>query len=156
MADIFGKETKFRPANFVTADAMILIISGGGRSAAEYLVQQVSIQFNQPLNRVYEIGSANVYFAPGRPVGTVQLGRIVGAQSITALLGEAGSGVWTTDGNVNSHMLTFFKRGGNVGAYHLSYIITGAVVDGYSSQTDANSLLVQETASLQFAGLSFG
>lgn len=156
MTDIFGRKTEFGQGKFNTADAMVLKVASGGETGKEYLVQQVAIQFNQPLNRIYEISSPNVYFAPGRPVGTCQLGKIVGAHGIEAVLGTAGSGVWTTDGEVSGKVMSFYKKGGNSGAYHLSYIMTGAVAESYSVTTDANALLLQETASLQFASLRFG
>jgi hypothetical protein len=155
MQDIFNRKTEFGQGNFVTADAMVLKVMSGGATEKEYLVQQVAIQFNQPLNRIYEIGSPFVYFAPGRPVGTCQLGRIVGAHSITKVLGPEATGVWTTEGEVGEKVMKFFKKGSGAG-YALSYIMTGAVCESYAVATDANGLLLQENVSLQYASLSFG
>lgn len=157
MTDIFGRNTEFRQGNFVTADTMVLRVASGGTSGQEFLVQQVAIQFNQPLNRIYEISSPYVYFAPGRPVGTCQLGRIIGSKTITEILGTEGQGVWSTEGDVDQKMMTFFKKtnGSNAG-YQLSYVMTGTVCESYAVATDANGLLLQENISLQFASLSFG
>ena len=158
MADIYGKNQKYVPMDFTTADIMILQV-GLIPPGDEYLVQNVAFQYNQPLNRLYEIGSANVYFANGRPIGTLQIGRIVGQRHISELLGPPGQGVWSTDlskGTPAARTIIFKKRGGgNLGA-NLQYIITGAVVESYGVATDANGLLVQENISMQYGGLMFG
>ena len=158
MADIFGKNQKYVPMDFTTSDIMILQV-GLIPPGEEYLVQNIAFQYNQPLNRLYEIGTSNVYFANGRPIGTLQIGRIVGQRHITELLGAPGLGVWSTDlskGSPASRTILFKKRGGgNLGA-NLQYVITGGVIESYGVATDANGLLVQENVSMQFGGLMFG
>lgn len=160
MPDIFGKSQTFRATNIVTADEMALIVGTGADQLAggEFLVQNVAIQYNQPLNRIFEIGTSYVYFAPGRSIGSVQIGRIIGRKSLTAILGPTGQGPWTTNlasGSAGSRTLTFRNRGGGLagGGLPIAFIITGAVVDGYAVATDANGLLVQENVSIQYASL---
>ena len=158
MPDIFGKDQKYVPMDFTTADLMILQV-GLIPPGEEYLVQNVAFQYNQPLNRIYEIGTSNVYFANGRSIGTVQIGRIVGQKHITDLLGPTGQGVWSTDlskGTPASRTILFKKKGGvNQGA-NLQFVLTGCVCESYGGATDANGLLFQENISMQFGGLMFG
>jgi len=158
MPDIFGKNQKYTPLDFTTSDLMVLQV-GLIPPGDEYLVQNVAFQYNQPLNRIYEIGSSKVFFANGRSIGTLQIGRIVGQKHIIELLGPPGVGVWSTDlskGTPASRTVLFKKRGGgNLGA-NLQYVLTGCIVESYGVATDANGLLVQENVSMQFAGLIFG
>ena len=160
MPELFGKNQTYKATNIVTADEMSLIVGDGVDQLAsgEFLVQNVSIQYNQPLNRLFEIGTSFVYFAPGRAIGSLQMGRIVGRKSLQSILGPVGSGIWTADlsrGGPGSRTLTFRNRGGGLagGGLPITYIVTGAVVESYGLATDANGLLVQENVAMQFAGL---
>ena len=49
MADLYGKTTTFKSTNIVTADQMVLK-ARGGTAEEEFLVQNVSVQYNQPIN----------------------------------------------------------------------------------------------------------
>ena len=158
MPDIFGKRQDYVPMDFTTSDLMILRV-GVIEPGDEYLVQNIAFQYNQPLNRLYEIGSAKVFFANGRPIGTMQLGRIIGQKHITELLGKTGQGVWSTDlskGNASARTIIFKKRGGQNRGAQIQFVMTGAVVESYGYATDANGLLSQENVSLQFGGMAFG
>jgi hypothetical protein len=158
MPDIFGREQNYVPMDFTTSDKMILQV-GLIPPGTEYLVQNVAGQYNQPLNRIFEIGSSNTHFANGRPIGTLQIGRIIGRRYITELFGPTGTGPWSTDlskGTPASRTIIFKKRGGTGGGADIQYIITGAVIESYGFATDANGLLIQENISMQFAGLIFG
>lgn len=154
MGDVYGKNQQYGATSFVTADTMILIVSGDAGDITEYLVQQVAIQYARPLNRIYEIGSSNTYFAPGRAAGTCQISRIVGEYLITTLLGGEGEGLWIPDGNVEDKVLRFFNFNEGMAA-SLAFKMTGAIIDNYGMVNDANGMLVQENVSIQFAGLFF-
>ena len=156
MPDIYGKNTKYGNNVLTTTNTMKLIASNGG-DMVEYLVQQVAIQYNQPLNRIYEIGSDFVYFAPGRAVGSCQIGRIIGETLITDLLGNAGEGMWKPGTDADDHTMIFTDNGDgsfeSISRVH--YKLTGCIVESYSVAGDANGMLMQENVTIQFAGLSF-
>lgn len=162
--DIYGKSTQYRATDFVTADTMTMKFGGGvdQLAAGEYLVQNVAIQYANPKNRIYEIGTSYVYFAPTRSIGSCQIGRIIGRKPIIALLGQPGHGMWTTDfctGNEQERTIIFLRRQPinppptSSGAIVLAYTLTGCVVESYGISTNANGVLVTENVTLQFAGL---
>ncbi len=156
--DIFGKQQKYTPIDFVTSDLMILRV-GLKEPGTEYLVQSISIQYNQPLNRLYEIGSADVYFAHGRSIGTMQIGRIIGEKLITELIGPTGTGVWSTDlskGLPGSRTVILKKKGNSNKGANLQFILSGCLVESYGYATDANGMISQENVSMQFGSLMFG
>ena len=160
MSDIFGKETKFGDTSILTADVLILSVAGKNTTQKGFLVQNVTLQYNQPLNRIYEVGSEYVYFAPGRPIGSMQIGRIIGNQPLSQLI-EAGTGIWTAkDPNAGDRQITLTRQGlpGVIaGALvpALTISISGAVIESYGFAADANGLLVQENITIQFAALNF-
>lgn len=90
MADIFGRVAQ----NFggaMAADAVTMTFSGGvalpgGASSAlldkGMLAQQMQMQYQQQVTRIYEIGSNYTYFIVGRTQGQLTLGRIIGPTAI--------------------------------------------------------------------------
>ena len=154
MSDIYGKTVNQTNTSFATSDTMVLKV-GSHENAEEFLVQNIAIQYNQALNRIYEIGTSNVYFAPGRTIGSMQIGRIIGKKKITEILGKEGEGVWnpndTNKQNVANRTIQFYHKGDNTPAF----TIKGAIVESYSVQTNAQGMLIYENVSLQFASLEF-
>ncbi len=151
MPDIFGKETKYKSTTFVTSENLKLTVSSGGNVQEEYLVQNISLQYNQPVNRLFEIGTSNIYFAPGRPLGSFQIGRIIGKYPITAIFGNFGEGIWSTDNRQDgAGTITLSSSIGN----NVNYTLSGCVVEAYALASGANDLLIQENVTGQFASLS--
>ena len=154
--DLYGKQTQFGDTGILTADVMKMSVPGGGDVEQGFLVQNVTIQYNQPLNRIYEIGSNLVYFAPGRSIGTMQMGRIIGGEPIDSIFGTTGEGVWTTRGVGQDGRVILLSSVGtapDTGAPSVTFRVNGAVIESYGFATDANGLLVQENVTIQFAGL---
>lgn len=75
MADIFGRNDSPFVGAFA-ADASTLIISGVDQKT--HLIQQLSLNYNQTVNTLFEIGSNNRYYVVGRTTGQFQFGRIIG------------------------------------------------------------------------------
>jgi hypothetical protein len=89
MADIFGRnDSPF--AGAFAADASKLVI--GGQDQATHLVQNLSLNYSQNVNTLFEIGSNNRYYVVGRTTGQFQWGRIIGptaaGSEFLALLGN--------------------------------------------------------------------
>jgi hypothetical protein len=154
--DIYGFDAEYKGVGILTAKNMKLIVSGGGSTTdkvGEYLVQNVNVMYQQPVQILRELSSANAYYHTMPPQGSITIGRIVGKRPITALLGPAASGVWTcpkqgetTDGRLIT--LTTFKTTGP------KYTMYGCIVESFSSTTDANSSFVQENVSIRFGKMS--
>lgn len=160
MTDIYGMNQRYVPMDFTSSDLMVLQV-GNKNMPTEYLVQQVNFQYMQPLRPLYEIGSENVYYGPGRPGGTLQVSRIIGMKDISELFGATGTGPWSTrlsKGTAADRTLVFRKKPvtlGNLGS-PIMFIMLGCVIENYGGGTDSNGMLFQETASLRFCSLVFG
>lgn len=80
--DIFGYIRK-DPSSVFSADLAKLTISGAeGKemSVESYLVQNWNVTYRHDLQEIYEIGSSNLYWVKGHPIGNGTLGRIIGGR----------------------------------------------------------------------------
>lgn len=105
MADIFGRQEQVY-AGGLTSDASWMFWAGMASGGLGMLITQMSIQYSQPIRRIFEIGpwtsvgsmvGQPVYYVAGRPEGSLQLGRIAGP---VAVLG----GFYKNYGNICNHL----------------------------------------------------
>ena len=147
MADIFGKNVQYGRTTISVSEEMTLILPGSPDTIG-FLVQGVTIQYGQAINRIYEIGSHYTYFAPGRSAGSCQINRIVGNADLATMLGGAGTGMFNANPDqTNKQIILKDNKNGIV------YKLSGCVVETYSTSTDANGVLVQEGVAVQFASM---
>jgi hypothetical protein len=81
--DIFGYKRDGKPQGVFSTTGSKMNMSGGGE-AKGYLVQNWNTNYRQDVREIFEIGSDNLYWAKGRPTGTGEIGRIVGAKDAIA------------------------------------------------------------------------
>jgi hypothetical protein len=48
------------------------------------ITQQLNIQYQQPITRLYEVGTQKTYFVAGRPQGTATIARVLGPGNVSA------------------------------------------------------------------------
>jgi hypothetical protein len=83
MADIFGYNRNPKPAAAFSTDNSVLTLASVGNSkgdASGLLVQNWNINYQQQVQEVFELGSNNLYWVKGRPVGQGTLARIIGSK----------------------------------------------------------------------------
>lgn len=82
--DIFGYKRSPKPHGvFSTEDSKLVFGSStdaghGSAAGMAYLVQNWTVQYQQTVQELFELGSNALYWAKGRPAGMGQLGRVVG------------------------------------------------------------------------------
>lgn len=84
MADIFNRTTDVYGGSFSADQARLTfpaLISGLG-SESGLLVQQMQVNYQQQVTRLYEVGSPRIYYVGGRTQGSAGLGRVVGPKKI--------------------------------------------------------------------------
>lgn len=72
--DVFGRIVDI--GDPFSADGVRLLTSEFGRE--DFLVQQVASQYQQNVNRLWEVGSPKTYFVAGRTQGQMQIRRVIG------------------------------------------------------------------------------
>lgn len=154
MPDIYGFNAQHRGIGLVTARDMILRVStaDGTTLGDEYLVQNVSIQYNQPIQTIRELSTPNGYYHALPPQGVSSLSRIVGSRSIKTVLGSTGSGIWVApnenEQNANTgRTVTVSPVTGKSGP---TYVMQGCIIENYSLNMDANSSLLVESVQIRF------
>jgi hypothetical protein len=96
MADIFNRTTDSFGGAF-SADSSVLNFAGstgdlGDLREAGLLVQNLQIQYRQQVTRLYEVGSAKMYYVGGRTEGQGNMGRVLGPVGLsTAFLSAYGN-----------------------------------------------------------------
>lgn len=76
--DIYGYRRNAKPSGVFSSEDSILTITGGGSSIQTFLVQNVSVQYHQGVDEIFELGSNRIYYSKTRPQGMGSLGRIAG------------------------------------------------------------------------------
>ena len=75
--DIFGYERTPKPKGvFSTENSMLTF--GDGTSAEGYMVQDWSVNYQQQVMEVFELGSNALYWTKGRPTGVGSMNRVIG------------------------------------------------------------------------------
>lgn len=78
MADIFGYTRATSPEVVFSNDDAVLTISG--KDTKGKLVQGWNVTYRQDIQEIYEIGSSNIYWVRGHPIGQGDINRIVGGK----------------------------------------------------------------------------
>lgn len=169
-SDIFGKP-QFSYARPITADQIQLLWSqlgstattnGGGIAIAQ--ANNFQVQYNQTINRKYTLNSAQnlATIYPGRPQGTMTIGRLVVDQSLIPagqdLLGGSFGGfdVCQAPAVISwSNVATSTYASGACTTVMGSYTARGCWVTNYSFQVDADSLVVLDNVTIEFLQLQY-
>lgn len=94
-SDIFGYKRNAKPDGVFSSEDSSLTIGDATMASAGFLVQNWSVEYNQDVQELFEIGSNRLYWAKGRPVGRGAVGRIVGA--VNPDMPSANGGLFPTN-----------------------------------------------------------
>ena len=78
--DVFGYKRNPKADGVFSTENSTLLVGDGSTAAVAFMVQNWNVEYNQDVQELFEIGSNNLYWAKGRPVGRGSIGRIVGAK----------------------------------------------------------------------------
>lgn len=87
MPDVFNRETSQFRGSF-SADGSRLtfpnVLGFNGQFAGDFglLVQQLGVNYQQQVTRLYEVGSPAIYYIGGRTAGDFSMNRVVGPRSL--------------------------------------------------------------------------
>lgn len=148
MKDFYGYDRNVHENGAVMSSEVATISFGTGGN--KRLVQNVNATYNQTATPRYELGSSDLYWNTGHPLGQVNIGRLVGRGGYLSDL-TRGEGC----GKVASITLGLDGQGGCVtAAAGRSLIFNGAVPVSIGINVGAGSLEVAENLSWQVAKMS--
>jgi hypothetical protein len=85
--DFFGYNRKVTaPGTALPAEFATLTL--GDDAAAVLLLQSAQISYAHTVQPFFEIGSANLYWVTGQPMGSAQIGRVVGQEGFLQKFGK--------------------------------------------------------------------
>ena len=150
MANIF-KATQTHAGGFRADD---LVLTRGGNSLGGHLVQQMSLQYQQQITTLYEVGSSNVYYVGGRAQGNLTIARVAGPEEVPGILIDTYNDICNpgqlemTAGNSQC------RPGGTFTPQQTGrYILKGVLIMSLGISTQAQDVVVNEQMAFQFIDL---
>jgi len=159
MADIFGRAAQ-EFGGAIAADSVKMNFSadGGALFDSGMLAQNLSIQYQQQVTRIYEIGTNKTYFVVGRTAGEVSMARIIGPKNVNLPFYQRyGDACKAAQNN-----LTFQAASGcfTAGAGNLSpnstFTAKHALINQIGLQVAATDMVVNEQVAMMFNSLEVG
>ena len=153
MADIFGRENMAYGGGFVSDKGIIQ----DGKGLSGLLMQNIQVQYQRPITKIYELGQAGqaskVYYVEGRPQGSMTIGRVIGFNnSMATFYQQYGSAC-----NANKNDLSLNMSPAQCeGTQNLSLTMHACVLSSIGFSVQAQQLVINENSTLEFANMSFG
>lgn len=150
MTQMFGATVTNVSTALMKANECQLLVSGKG-NMAKALVQNVSIQFSEPIQLIREIGSNNVYQLSQPPAGQLSIGRFVAKdKTILDIFPIEGTSVWNAGDNPSFTLTSISNATSELpNVYTLKNVICNSI----GVNVDAEGGFVQEQLSFTFTGL---
>jgi hypothetical protein len=146
--DFFGYKRQIKPnGQLISSEFATLSLEGSRLS----LVQSVQASYGQRAEPKFEAGSASLYWVTGQPMGTINIGRLVGKGGLKALQALEGG-----CGKVKGLRVSFDGEGGceDVSFSEKGLRFGGAVPVSVGVNFSIGQLEIGETVQLNAAQMS--
>lgn len=156
MADIFSR-TSQKIAGSFTVDATR--ISFGAFFGVGLITQQLGLQYAQRINRLYEVGTNNVYYVVGVAEGTVNMSRIVGPTAAVSKFykkfGDAcNSASNTVELTAGSSFCSTSPGASAIPSNSITYTMSGMVITTIGMTVAVPDMTINEQVAALFVNLS--
>lgn len=146
MPDIFNR-TSQGVAGTMSADNTSFTFAGG---SVGFITQQLGVNYQQPINRLYSIGTTDAYMVAGRPRGDGSINCVVGPGALTDdFLIKYGNVCNAKD---NTLSISFGASCGGNNSNAKSITVTGVVITNVSDSVRSEDMIISEA--IQFTFLS--
>ncbi len=158
--DIFGR----RPLEFggaFAADSACINLGleceddeGNPIAIEGLLTQQLSIQYQQPITRLYEVGTQKTFYVAGRPQGTASIARILGPGNVMAEFYECLGDVCNADKNDICFCVEANCLGNPDQDFQgMSICLKNVVLQSIGISVQAQDMIINEQLSLFFTAM---
>lgn len=123
----------------------------GFGSGAGLVTQNIQFTYQQPITRIYEVGTQFTYYIAGRPQGNASAARILGPSRLVSAFYSAFGNIC----NASNNFLTFsFNQGCNIqGPNTLVFLLTYVVLQSVGMAVAAQDMIINEQLSFFFTSL---
>lgn len=152
MADVLGRQNSNYAGAFSADNSKLILFGaqGGG-----LLVQNINIQYQQPIQTIFEVGSNNRYYVVGRPSGNMTLAQILGPTDLALeALRRLGD---PCNGQVNRQLAMTLGSASCLGANRGRELILtadGCISSSVGFSVTAEQMLVTQQVGVTFSNLS--
>ena len=157
--DVFGQTSAAFGGGFSADDAIISFSQLDildGNTALPLLLQNLSLQYQQPISRLYDMTSNNVFLVRGRAAGRVGIGQVVGPAPLSqAFLTKYGSVC-----NAGKNVLDLTMQTGCVEQdastatrYTHGYIAKYCVIESLALQVQAEQMVINQNVDMSMLAL---
>jgi hypothetical protein len=144
--DVFNREVTLGTP--LAAESTRLIIAG--LTDEDMLAQNITIQYSQSINRLWEVGSPKTFFIAGRTQGTINVKRVVGGKGIAKQFITDYGDVCNMRGNV---IKLSFDAGCDNSSQIGEVTASGVVINSIAYSVAAADMVVNEDLAMLFARL---
>jgi hypothetical protein len=162
MADVFSRASQNLTGVIPVDAAKIAFSADNTVFGVGLLTQNITVNYAQQINRIYEIGTNNTYFIGGRTQGQLGIGRVIGPKAVqVAFYRKYGNMCNAPTNNINLTTGTEFcniqgpPRPGqtSVTGSPSTFSIKFAVITNIGITVNANDMIVNETLNLMYVSL---
>jgi len=148
MSDMYNRQTAPLGGSF-SADQAEMYFAPFTNTGVGLLIQNLGIQYNRQVTRLFEIGSPRQYYVDGRSEGTASIGRVLGPGIVQQVFYKRFGNVC----NANSNVL-FFKMSNTCESSVTSKAaatLHHVVITSFGLTTNAQSVLINEQLQMMFS-----
>jgi hypothetical protein len=156
MADIFGR----RPLQFggaFAADAASITFATGNPAFASgvgLVTQNIQVSYQQPITRLYEVGTQLTYYVAGRPQGQMNMGRILGPGIVsTAFYQSFGDVCLAASNHLAFDVAAGCEPGGPLVSSRMYFLANNVLLQSIGLSVAAQDMIINESLSLFFTSL---
>lgn len=144
MRDVFTYDnTVATSGQIASADfARVSVKAGGGRNA---LVQSVDVTYQQQIEDITQVGSTQIHWLPGRPMGRIGIQSLVGAEGFFTDWQAPCGKIDTASIRVSGGQCDFEGNG--------SLFFKGAVVESLNAAMGVGRQTISQGASIRVASM---
>lgn len=149
MADIFGNTVSYGGGFRKSGNTSTFSLSATG-SGKLSLVQDAQLQYQQNVQPLYEVGSANVYFSQTAASGTITINRVISNKS-----GASGGSTWSsmTVCKPGTIRIASSSGGGQCLQSSIKYTLNHCIPQQVSWSLQAQNAYIMEGVTIMFASL---
>lgn len=146
MKDIFGFESTVQSEGGIASSEFAGITIGNLRSSQQGLIQSFTANYGMAVETVVQMGSPTIHWVPGRPVGSVTVGKLVGANGFFDGVRDANCGKITP--------LSITVNGGHCGYNGRGVIsFSNGIVESLSLSASAANMTMSEQIQIRCAAM---
>lgn len=147
MPDVFGRDDLTWGDSFSADTTKVTFTSNGTDLVKTLLVQQLQYQYQQPINRIYELGFPKFYYVAGRCKGDGMIGSVLGPKQLAA-------DFLSTFGNICKENHIHFTGISSCFSSHSSgYVLTYLILTSVGNAVRSEDMVINEQVTFMFNGL---